>query len=287
MSIGIDGEGAGKSGLGEAGVDHPAKSDQNAGDLLKNQRMLVTGGSGGIGRGICEVAAREGARVAFTWNRGQDGAAETQALIEERAASRRGRANGTRCLSLQVDLSEPGAVERTVAAVEEAWGGIDILVNNAGVSESIPFVLLDDDDLREVMEINFFSAFRLCRAAVRGMVRRKYGRIVNISSIASSRAIPGPVHYAASKGAIDGMTRSLAQEVGPYGVLVNAIAAGIFEAGMRSTIPEHHQQRYISGCALSRLGQPTECGELTAWLASPRNTYMNGAVLVFDGGTLT
>ncbi len=285
MSIGIDDEGPGDTGIGDTGIGdtasgNPAKSDHSAGGLLKNQRMLVTGGSGGIGRGICEVAAREGARVAFTWNRGQDGADETRARIESQS-------QGGECLSLQVDLSGPGAVERTVATVEEAWDGIDVLVNNAGVSESIPFVLLDDDDLQEVMEINFFSAFRLCRAAVRGMVRRKYGRIVNISSIASSRAIPGPVHYAASKGAIDGMTRSLAQEVGPYGVLVNAIAAGIFDAGMRSTIPEHHQQRYISGCALSRLGQPTECGELTAWLASPRNTYMNGAVLVFDGGTLT
>ncbi len=269
----MDDEGAGSQGPGKNGIENTG-----VGDLLKNQRMLVTGGSGGIGRGICEVAAREGARVAFTWNRGRDGAGETRARIE---------AKGSDCLSLQADLSELGATERTVAAVEEAWGGVDVLVNNAGISESIPFVLLDDDDLAEVMEINFFTAFRLCRAAVRGMIRRKYGRIVNISSIASSRAIPGPVHYAASKGAIDGMTRSLAQEVGPYGVLVNAIAAGIFEAGMRSTIPEHHQQRYVSGCALSRLGQPTECGELTAWLASPRNTYMNGAVLVLDGGTLT
>lgn len=252
--------------------------DGSTGDLLKGQRALVTGGSGGIGRGICEVLASHGARVAFTWNRGAEGAEKTQVQVEEA---------GAECLSLQVDLSEAGATERTVAAVEEAWDGVDILVNNAGVSESVPFVLLDDDDLQEVMEVNFFSAFRLSRAAVRGMIRRKYGRIVNISSIAASRAIPGPVHYAASKGALDGFTRSLAQEVGPYGVLVNAIAAGIFDAGMRSTIPEHHQQRYLSGCALSRFGQPAECGELTAWLASPRNTYMNGAVLVFDGGTLT
>lgn len=253
--------------------------ERRAGDRpLVGQRVLVTGGSGGIGRGICQVAARQGARVAFTWNTGQDGADRTRAEIE---------ALGAECLALQADLSEPEAAQSTVAAVEEAWDGVDLLVNNAGVSESVPFVLLDDDDLRQLMEINFFTAFRLCRSAVRGMIRRKYGRIVNISSIASSRAIPGPVHYAASKGALDGMTRSLAQEVGPYGVLVNAIAAGIFEAGMRSTIPEHHQQRYLSGCALSRFGQPTECGELAAWLGSPRNTYMNGSVLVLDGGTLT
>jgi len=118
------------------------------------------------------------------------------------------------------------------------------------------------------------------------MVRRKFGRIVNISSIAGSRAVPGPVHYAASKGALEGMTRSLAQELGPYGILVNAVAAGIFEGGLRSTIPEHHQKRYVDACALSRIGRPEECGEIVSWLLSPRNTYTNGSVLYLDGGTL-
>ena len=118
------------------------------------------------------------------------------------------------------------------------------------------------------------------------MIRQKYGRIVNISSITGSRSIPGPVHYAASKGALEGFTRSLAHEIGPYGVLVNAVAAGIFEGGLRSTIPEHHQNRYLDACSLSRLGQPAECGELVAWLMSSRNTYMNGAILYLEGGTL-
>jgi 3-oxoacyl-[acyl-carrier protein] reductase len=265
-------------------IPRPAPGDGDGGDgaaragLLAGRRVLVTGGSSGIGRGICTVAAREGAKVAFTWHRGREGAAETRAQVA---------AAGAECLAVQADLGEREAPARAVAAVEEAWGGIDLLVNNAAVSESVPFILLDDDDVAEVMELNFMAVFRLCRAAVRGMIRRKDGRIVNISSIASCRAIPGPVHYAASKGAVDGLTRSLAHEVGPYGVLVNAVAAGIFEGGLRSTIPEHHQQRYLSGCALSRFGQPAECGELVAWLGSPRNTYLNGAVLVFDGGTLT
>jgi 3-oxoacyl-[acyl-carrier protein] reductase len=95
------------------------------------------------------------------------------------------------------------------------------------------------------------------------------------------------VHYAASKGAIEGMTRSLAHELGRYGILTNCVSAGIFEGGLRSTIPEHHQKRYIDACALGRIGQPSECGELVAWLSSPRNTYLNGAVIVLDGGTLT
>ncbi|HYP53973.1 MAG TPA: SDR family oxidoreductase [Pyrinomonadaceae bacterium] len=251
-------------------------SDLN-GRLLDGARVLVTGGSGGLGQGICQVAAREGARVAFTWHENQSGAEATEELA---------RAAGVECLALRADLRERGAAARVVASVEEAWGGLDALVNNAAFSEAVPFILLDDGDFDELMELNLFAAFRMCRAAVRGMIRRKYGRVVNISSITGSRSIAGPVHYAASKGALEGMTRSLAHEVGPYGVLVNAVAAGIFDGGLRSTIPEHHQKRYLDACALSRFGRPEECGELVAWLASRRNTYMNGSVVFLDGGTL-
>ncbi|HEY8185730.1 MAG TPA: SDR family oxidoreductase [Pyrinomonadaceae bacterium] len=254
--------------------DVPAREHQG---LMDGLRVLVTGGSGGIGQGICEVAAREGARVAFTWCGNQAGADMTQSLL---------RKYGGECLAIQADLREREAAARIIAATEAAWGGLDTLVNNAAVSEAVPFILLDDDDFADMMELNLFGAFRMCRAAVRGMIRQKHGRIVNISSITGSRSIAGPVHYAASKGALEGLTRSLAHEVGPYGVLVNAIAAGIFEGGLRSTIPEHHQKRYLDACALSRFGQPTECGELVAWLGSKRNTYVNGTVLFLDGGTL-
>lgn len=252
-------------------------SSTNGARLLEGQSVLVTGGSGGIGQGICEVAAREGAQVAFTWRGNEAGAEQTKSLI---------RQHGGECLAIQADLREREAAAQVVAKIEEAWGCVDTLINNAAVSEAVPFILLDDDDFADMMELNLFAAFRLCRAAVRGMIRRKYGRIVNISSITGSRSIAGPVHYAASKGALEGLTKSLAHEVGPYGVLVNAIAAGIFEGGLRSTIPEHHQKRYLEACALSRFGQPEECGELAAWLGSKRNTYVNGSVLFLDGGTL-
>jgi 3-oxoacyl-[acyl-carrier protein] reductase len=241
--------------------------------LLAGQRVLVTGGSGGIGQGICAVAAREGARVAFTWTGNAAGAEATRQLLGDH-------------LAICADLREPQAAARVVAEIDAKWDGIDVLVNNAAVSESVPFILLEDAEIRDVFELNVMAVFRMCRAAVRGMIRRKYGRIVNISSIAGSRTLPGPAHYAASKGALDGLTRSLAHELGPYGVLVNAIAAGIFEGGLRSTIPEHHQKRYVDACALGRLGRPAECGELVAWLASARNTYTNGEVIVLDGGTV-
>ncbi|HTL36781.1 MAG TPA: SDR family oxidoreductase [Kofleriaceae bacterium] len=247
--------------------------------FLGGKRVLVTGGSGGIGRGICEVLAREGARVAFTYHGNREGADATLALVKQHGGSDAGMAIGA-------DLRERDAATKIVGEIESAWGGVDCLVNNAAVSEAVPFVLLDDDQWDDVVALNVTGVFRLCRAAVRGMIRQKWGRIVNIGSIAGTRAIASPVHYAASKGAIEGMTHSMAHELGRYGILTNCISAGIFEGGLRSTIPEHHQKRYVDACALGRIGQPAECGELAAWLASPRNTYLNGAVIVLDGGTL-
>jgi 3-oxoacyl-[acyl-carrier protein] reductase len=244
--------------------------------MLAGRRVLVTGGSGGIGRGICEVLAREGARVAFTFHGNAEAAEVTLGLV---------RAHGEG-LAIQADLRERDAAVRIAAQLDAAWGGVDALVNNAAVSEAVPFILLDDDQWDDVIALNVTGVFRLCRAVVRGMVRQKFGRIVNIGSIAGTRAIASPVHYAASKGALEGMTRSLAHELGRYGILTNCISAGIFEGGLRSTIPEHHQKRYIDACALGRIGQPGECGELAAWLASPLNTYLNGSVIVLDGGTL-
>ncbi|MEZ6186053.1 MAG: SDR family NAD(P)-dependent oxidoreductase [Planctomycetota bacterium] len=245
--------------------------------LLAGARVLVTGGSGGIGRGICEVCAREGAKVAFVYHRNQAGAQETEAAL---------RALGAQVLALQADLTRPQAAGEVVAQVEAAWGGLDGLVNNAGFSEAVPFVLLEDEDVQHLLELNLLAPLRLTRAALKGMVRQKRGRIVNVSSITGSRTIPGPVHYATSKGALEAFTRSLAHEVGAYGVLVNAVAAGIFEGGLKSTIPEHHQTRYLDACSLGRFGTPAECGELVAWLLSARNGYMNGTVVYQEGGTL-
>jgi 3-oxoacyl-[acyl-carrier protein] reductase len=244
--------------------------------LLEGRRVLVTGGSGGIGRGIAEVCAREGARVAFTYASRPEQAQATLALV---------RAHGEG-LSVRADLRDRAVAGRVVEEVEAAWGGVDLLVNNAAVSEAVPFPLLDDADWDELMELNVNAVFRMCRAVARGMLRRKDGRIVNIGSIAGARSIASPVHYATSKAALEGMTRALAHELGPYGILVNCIAAGIFEGGLRSTIPEHHQKRYLDSCALGRIGRPAECGELVAWLGSPRNSYVNGAVVILDGGTV-
>ena len=242
--------------------------------LLHGQRVLVTGGSGGIGRGICQVAAREGAKVAFTWLSNEQGAHETADLC------------GKAALPVHVDLADPTAPKRLIAAVQSHLGGLDVLINNAAVSEAVAFMDVSEKHLDELLQINLVAPIHLTQEALRPMIQQRYGRVVNMSSIAGSRAVNGPVHYAASKGGLEGFTRSLAQEVGPHGILVNAVAAGMFEGGLRSAIPPEFQERYLVGNALSRFGTPVECGELVAWLASPRNTYVNGAVLFQDGGAL-
>jgi NAD(P)-dependent dehydrogenase (short-subunit alcohol dehydrogenase family) len=223
------------------------------------------------------VAARLGARVAFTWSGNEDGRRGTEEAVVRL---------GAECEAINADLRREADCEDAVRRVIDRWQGIDVLINNAGVSEAVPFILLEDADVEALFEINLMAPVRLVRTAARSMVATGYGRVVNVSSITGSRAIPGPAHYAASKGALEAVTRSLAQELGRHGVLVNAIAAGIFEGGLRSTIPEHHQARYRNACALGRQGRPEECGELACWLGSRSNTYVNGTVVFQDGGTL-
>src|SRR6185437_7883163 len=184
---------ASMSGDKERTVMSTGTAEGRAG-LLGGRNVLVTGGSSGIGRGIAAVCAREGAQVAFTYATNAEGAEATLAIV---------RQHGTG-LAISADLRDRAAPARVVAQVEEAWGGIDVLVNNAAVSEVVPFPLLEDADWDELMELNVNAVFRLSRAAARGMLRRKYGRIVNIESIAGARAIASPVHYATSKGALEG-----------------------------------------------------------------------------------
>ena len=245
--------------------------------LLAGERVLITGGSGGIGRGICEVAAREGAKVAFVWNTNEAGAQETEAAL---------RALGAEVLAIQADLTLPQAAQEVVAQVEEAWEGIDGLVNNAGFSEAVPFVLLEDEDMQNLLELNLLAPFRLTRAALRGMIRRKHGRIVNLSSITGTRTIPGPVHYATSKGAILQMSRTLALEWAPHGITVNCVLPGPFGTEMNQSLlddPEAYKS-FVSRIPLGRWGNLDEIGGLIVFLASDASSFITGAGITIDGG---
>ncbi len=260
-------------------------SSTNGTRLLEGQSVLVTGGSGGIGQGICEVAAREGAQVAFTWRGNEAGAEETKTLI---------RQHGGECLAIQSDLRERDAAAHVVATIEEAWGCVDTLINNAAISEAVPFILLDDDDFADMMELNLFAAFRMCRAAVRGMIRRKYGRIVNISSMAAQSAITRVLGYSMAKAAIDNYTRWLCVEAAKrYGsrIRVNAIAPGFFVTHQNRRLLTNPDGSYtsrgqavIANTPFNRFGEPQELIGALVWLLSDASAFVSGEVICVDGG---
>ncbi len=243
--------------------------------LLADKNILVTGGSRGLGRELCITFAREGANVAFNYHRDKDGADNTRERAE---------ALGARILAIQTSVLDRGGIRRMISRIEQAWGVVDILVNNAGISQMLPMALLEEEDWDDVMDVNLKGAYLVSREALRGMIRRRSGRILNIGSVAGERMIESPVHYAASKAAIRGFTESLAKEMGRYGIMVNAIAPGILEGGVGSSLPSYRLKDYLSHCALGRVGRFSEVSHAAAFLVSDENTYMNGATLVMDGG---
>lgn len=242
--------------------------------LLEGRTALVTGGSRGLGRALCQILAREGANVAFCYSRSEPHAAETLALIQ---------AQGVRGWSYKVSVLDKPAVQQMVRALEQESGGLDILVNNAGVGQVVPLALMEEEDWDRVMNINVKGAFLVTQAAIRGMIHRKRGRILNISSLAGVKMMQAPVHYCAAKAALKGFTEALAKELGRYGVTVNCLAPGVLEEGVSGNLPQPRLEEYLRNCALGRVGTLAEAAEVAAFLVSDRNSYMNGATLVLDG----
>lgn len=237
---------------------------------LHNQRVLVTGGSRGLGKALCETLARHGARVAFTYRRSEDEARELADAIDGRA--------------VQCDVQDEAATNAMVRALEKDWEGIDVLVNNAGVSQNLPLALLDVEDFDKVMGVNLRGAYITARAVLRGMIRRKSGVVLNVGSLAGVRMIEAPIHYCASKAAIVGMTNAMAKEVARHNVRVICLAPGLLEDGVGRNLPDHRLADYLKHNALGRVGTFAEVAELAAFLVSPKNSYMTGATIVQDGG---
>ncbi len=231
---------------------------------LRDKRVLVTGGSRGLGRAIAREFRREGARVGYTYS--QNEAPE----------------DGLRGFCVSV-LDAPGT-KAMVEELERAWGGLDILVNNAGVTQVLPLALMEEEDWDRVMDVNVKGAFLTSRAVLRGMIRRKAGSILNIGSLAGVRMIEAPVHYAASKAAIRGLSQALAKEVGRHGIRVNCLAPGILEDGVARNLPEHRLEQYRRHCALGRFGTLEEVARFAAFLVSDENSYMSGETILMDGG---
>jgi len=239
---------------------------------LQGQVALVTGGSRGIGLAIARELAQAGARVAVV---ARDGARAEAAAGELPGEGHRGYA---------VDVADPEACNALVKQVEADFGQLDVLVNNAGVTRDNVLMRIKDEDWNAVLDTNLRGAFNLMRAASRGMMKRRSGRIINISSVVGVTGNAGQANYAASKAGLIGMTKSVAKELAGRGVLVNAVAPGYIETDMTAELPEAARTALMNGIALGRLGKPEDIAPAVRFLAGPGASYITGQVLVVDGG---
>ena len=242
--------------------------------LLPGRTALVTGGSRGLGRAICEVLAREGARVAFNYGKSDADAEATLAALT---------ALGAQASAHKVSVLDKAGLRQLAKELERAHGKIDILVNNAGFGQVVPLALMEEEDWDQMLDTHVKGAFLATQAVLRSMVREKYGRIVNVSSLAGVKMMQAPVHYATAKAALKGFTESLAKEVGRYGITVNCVAPGILDEGVSDHLPPARKEEYLRHCALRRVGTLAEAAEVIAFVASERASYMNGATVVVDG----
>jgi 3-oxoacyl-[acyl-carrier protein] reductase len=193
------------------------------------------------------------------------------------------RAGGT-AFPVQLNVTEPVSCDLVASAVKERYGSLDILVNNAGITDESPALVTDDEAWERVLKVCLTGAFNLSRACAKFMVTKRWGRIINISSVVASQGGRGQANYAAAKAGLEGLTRALAIELAPRGILVNAIAPGVIVTDMSKTILEKHSERVLSHVLLGRAGEPAEVASLAGFLASDESSYITGQVLHVDGG---
>lgn len=242
---------------------------------LSGRTALVTGGSRGIGRAIVERLAAEGARVAFVYQSNAQAAQELVSQLEQKQLA---------VVAHQADVRDKAAADKVVETVLAAFGKIDILVNNAGVIRDTLLAMMSFEQWKEVIDTNLSSVFNFCQAVTRPMMSARYGRIVNMSSIAAEFGNKGQVNYAASKGGIDGLTRCLATELASRGVTVNAVAPGFIETDMTAAVRNAAEAEIKKRIPVRRLGKPEDIAQAVAFLASDEASYITGQVLRVDGG---
>jgi len=238
---------------------------------LTGKSALVTGASGGIGADIARVLHGAGAQVALSGTR--------EAPLQALAAELGGRVHVLPC-----DLGDAAAVEALPKAAIEVMGAVDILVNNAGITRANLFMRMSDEEWSQVIEINLTSTMRLCRGVLRGMMKARWGRIVNISSVVGATGNPGQGNYAASKAGMVGMSKSLAYEVASRGITVNCIAPGFIETAMTGKLNEDQKGKILAQIPAGRMGAPTEIAAAALYLASPEAGYVTGTTLHVNGG---
>jgi 3-oxoacyl-[acyl-carrier protein] reductase len=246
--------------------------------LLENKVVLITGGSRGLGRAMCEVFAREGADIAFNYNTNDALAAEVVRAVESQ---------GRRASAHRVSVTDRPACNRMVREILDELGRIDVLVNNAAINRADSFATMTEKAWTEVMDVNVNGLFNVTKPVYKHMLRRRVGKILNITSIGAVRALPTSVHYATSKAAVTGFTKCLSREAATFNISVNAIAAGIFDTDLGNTLPEKFLETYIAWSSSGRLGRAEELAEFACFMCSDRNSYMSGEIITVDGGSVT
>ncbi len=238
---------------------------------LTGKTALVTGASGGIGSAIAKALHAQGAVVALSGTR--------RGALEAVAAELRERAHVLPC-----DLSDATATEGLVKQAEAAMGQLDILVNNAGLTRDMLALRMKDEDWQRVIDVNLTAGFRLARAAMKGMMKRRWGRIIGITSTVAVTGNPGQSNYAAAKAGMIGMSKSLALEVGSRGITINCVAPGFVETAMTDAMTDDQKARVLPLIPVGRLGQPSEIASATIYLASEEAAYVTGQTLHVNGG---
>ncbi|HMJ93579.1 MAG TPA: 3-oxoacyl-[acyl-carrier-protein] reductase [Allosphingosinicella sp.] len=238
---------------------------------LSGMTALVTGASGGIGSAIAQALAAQGARLAVSGSN-----------VDKLNAFRTGL--GGDHVALPCNLSDGAAVDALVPQAVEALGQLDILVNNAGVTRDNLAMRMKDEEWTDVIRVNLEAAFRLARAAMKPMMRARFGRIVSVTSVVGSTGNPGQANYAASKAGLVGMSKALAQEVASRGITVNCVAPGMIASAMTAALPEAQQQALLSRIPSGRLGEGNDVAAAVVYLASREAAYVTGQTLHVNGG---
>jgi 3-oxoacyl-[acyl-carrier protein] reductase len=239
---------------------------------LTGMTALVTGASGGIGSAIAEALAGQGARLAVSGSN------------VEKLEALRGSLGGDH-VALACNLSDGAAVDALVPRAAEALGGrLDILVNNAGVTRDNLAMRMKDEEWAGVLRVNLEAAFRLARAALKPMMRARYGRIISITSVVAATGNPGQANYAASKAGVTGMSKALAQEVASRNITVNCVAPGFIRSSMTDALPESQRQNLLGKVPAGRLGEGADVGSAVVYLASRESAYVTGQTIHVNGG---
>jgi 3-oxoacyl-[acyl-carrier protein] reductase len=242
---------------------------------LSGRAAIVTGGSRGIGRAIAIALAECGARVAVSYVANAAAAEESASLV---------RSQGSECITVQADVRRVEDVRRLVDETVKAFGKVDILVNNAGITRDNLLLRMSEEDWDEVVQTDLRSAFLCSRAALRPMIRQRWGRIISVGSVAAMVGNAGQTNYAAAKAGLIGFTKALAKEVASRGITANVIAPGFVETGATENLTDAQRQAIIGLVPLGRAARPEEIGPAVAFLASEEASYITGHVLTIDGG---